>query len=148
MPPTLRASGLLRRLAAACYDLLILAGIVMLTSLIVVLARGGAAVPVGNGVYQGFLAAQAAAYFIGFWSHGGQTPGMRTWHLRVQTTAGTAPSLTVAAWRFMAAVLATAPAGLGFLWMLVDAEGRTWHDHLTGTRIVRLNEGRSERPSP
>ena len=144
MPPILPVEGLLRRLAAGCYDLLILVGVLMSTSFVVIAARGGAAVPAGNPVFQGFLAAQVAAYFIGFWARGGQTPGMRAWRLRVQTVQGDTPSLAVAATRFAAALLAVAPAGLGFLWMLVDADNRTWHDRLSGTWIVRL----SEQPSP
>ena len=28
-------------------------------------------------------------------------------------------------------------AGLGFLWSLIDAGKRTWHDILSGTRLVR-----------
>jgi uncharacterized RDD family membrane protein YckC len=31
-----------------------------------------------------------------------------------------------------------AAAGLGFLWSLVDAERRTWHDLASGTVLVRL----------
>jgi uncharacterized RDD family membrane protein YckC len=139
MPPILPVAGPLSRLAAGCYDLLILTGVLVSTSFVVIAARGGIAVPVGNPVFQGFLAAQVAAYFIGFWARGGQTPGMRAWRLRVQTVDGNTPSPAVAAVRFGAALLAAAPAGLGFLWMLVDADNRTWHDRLSGTRIVRLS---------
>jgi len=32
--------------------------------------------------------------------------------------------------------LAALPLGLGFLWMLVDGQGRGWHDLLSGTRVV------------
>jgi uncharacterized RDD family membrane protein YckC len=148
MPPGLPASRLLRRLAAGCYDLLIVAGILMLTSLVVIIARRGGAVPAGNVAYRAFLAAQAAAYFIGFWCHGGQTPGMRTWRIRVQLVQGGPLSIAVAALRFAAAVLSAAPAGIGFLWMLVDPECRTWHDRLSGTRVVSLSGPRDKRAAP
>ena len=97
--------GRFRRLAAGCYDLLILTGVLVSTSFVVIAARGGSAVPAGNPVFQGFLAAQVAAYFIGFWARGGQTPGMRAWRLRVQTVDGDTPSPAVAAVRFGAALL-------------------------------------------
>ncbi|GBC81287.1 hypothetical protein HRbin10_00394 [bacterium HR10] len=32
--------------------------------------------------------------------------------------------------------LAALPLGLGFLWMLMDGQGRGWHDLLSGTRVV------------
>jgi uncharacterized RDD family membrane protein YckC len=144
MPPFLPAASLCRRLAAGCYDLLVLTGIVMLTSFGVIIARGGAAVPADNPAYQIFLTAQVAAFFIGFWCRGGQTPGMRAWQIRVETAQGGALSLAVAARRFGAALLSAAPAGLGFFWMLGDADRRTWHDRLSGTRVVRLNRAIGE----
>ena len=138
MPPRLPAAGLFRRLAAGCYDLLVLAGVLMLTSFLVIVARGGVAVPAGNSVYEGFLAIQVGAFFIGFWCCGGKTPGMRAWHLRVETAQGGTLTLAAAAKRFGATLVSAAPAGLGFLWMLADPERRTWHDRFSGTRIVRL----------
>jgi uncharacterized RDD family membrane protein YckC len=35
-------------------------------------------------------------------------------------------------------LLSWLPLGLGFLWMLVDSQGRAWHDRLSGTRVVEL----------
>ncbi len=139
MRPEFPAAGLFRRLAAGFYDLLILAGVLVVTSFVVILARGGEAIPAGNRVYQGFLAAQLAGYFIGFWARAGQTPGMRAWHLRLQTARGGTPSLAMATVRFAAALLSAAPFGLGFLWMVHDARSRTWHDRLSGTRVIRIS---------
>jgi len=132
------APGFLRRLAAGFYDLLIVVGVLMSTSFLVVVARGGSAVPAGSPAYRGFLVLQVTAYFIGFWTVG-QTPGMRAWRLRLETLRGGPPSLPVATARFFAAILAAAPAGIGFLWMLVDSQRMTWHDRLTGTRVVGTN---------
>jgi uncharacterized RDD family membrane protein YckC len=131
-----RAAALLRRLAAGAYDALILAGLLMLTSFVLIAARGGAAVPAGNPAYQAFLAAQVAAFFIGFWCRGGQTPGMRTWRLRVEAEAGARLTLRAASLRFAAAVVSIAALGLGFWWILVDPQGRAWHDRLSRTRVV------------
>jgi uncharacterized RDD family membrane protein YckC len=130
-------AGLWRRLAAASYDLLLLAGVLMLTSFVVVVARGGAAVPAGSPLFQAFLAAQVAAFFIVFWSRGGQTLGMRAWHIRVELRDGRPVPLPVAAKRFALAVVSLAALGLGFAWMLIDGERRTWHDRVAGTRVVR-----------
>ncbi len=135
---TARIADLLRRLAATAYDLLVLAGILVLTSLALIIARGGLAVPVGNPVFQAFLAVQAAGYFIGFWSRGGQTPGMQAWHLRVEMAGGAPLSMTTAAWRLAGALLSATCLGLGLLWLLFDRDGRAWHDRLSNTKVVLL----------
>lgn len=133
-----RFRELLLRLAASAYDVLVLAGVLALGSLVIIIARGGAAIPAGNPAYRLFLLALTAAYFIGFWSRGGQTPGMRTWNLRVETAAGTPLPIALATGRFAAALLSAACLGIGLAWLLVDRDQLAWHDRLSGTRVVRL----------
>jgi uncharacterized RDD family membrane protein YckC len=41
-----------------------------------------------------------------------------------------------AAARLLAAVLSWLPAGMGYLWLLVDRDRLTWHDRLSRTRVV------------
>lgn len=136
------AAALLRRLAAGLYDWLILAGVLMLSSFILVVARGGEAIPPGDPGYRLFLMAQVGAYFIGFWWRGGQTPGMRTWRIRVERDDGGRLTLAGAALRFGAALLSVAALGAGFWWMLADAQARSWHDRLSGTRMTPVAAGR------
>ena len=38
--------------------------------------------------------------------------------------------------RFLGGLLAAAPLGLGYLWMLVDPDRRTWGDMLSDSRVV------------
>jgi uncharacterized RDD family membrane protein YckC len=132
------AASLWRRLAAACYDLLVLAGVLMLTSMAVVIARGGSPVPAGSRLFQGALALQAAAFFVAFWCHGGQTAGMRAWNIRVMRCDGRPLGAGVAVARLLACLLSTAALGLGFLWILLDPQRLAWHDRLTGTRVVQV----------
>jgi len=129
-----------RRLAASCYDLLVLAGVLMLTSFVLVIARDGAAIPAGTPAFQVFVAAQVAVFFIGFWLRGGQTPGMRAWHIQVERIDGTSVTLRACAIRFAAALISVAALGLGVAWMLVDPDGRMWHDRLSGTRVAWLKQ--------
>lgn len=131
-----RGAILARRLAALAYDLLVLAGVLMATSFALIVARGGAAIPSGSLSYQAFLALQSALFFVGFWSRGGQTPGMRAWNIRVETLQGAALPLRTAAVRLAGGLLSAAALGLGMAWILLDGDGRAWHDRLTGTRVV------------
>jgi uncharacterized RDD family membrane protein YckC len=126
------------RLAAAAYDALVVTGLVMLTSLVVIAARNGAAVPAGSVTYQAFILLQVALYFIVSWLRGGQTVGMRAWRIRVEPAGGGPLTTGMAIGRFFAALLSLAPFGAGFLWMLADGERRAWHDRLAGTRVVQL----------
>lgn len=128
-------------MAAACYDLLLLAGLLMATSYAVIISRGGDPVPAGHVLYRTFLLAQIAGFFIFFWWRGGQTLGMRAWHIRVETSDGRPLTVALACLRVVAATISIAALGLGVVWALVDPQGRCWHDRLTGTRVVRCGPG-------
>ena len=61
---------------------------------------------------------------------------MQSWGLQLPTADDSKPTLATANIRFFAALLSWAPAGLGFLWQLWDKDKLTWHDRISGTRIV------------
>lgn len=129
-------AGLVRRLAAASYDLLVLTGVLMSTSFPIIMARSGNAVPVGNGIFRIFLFVQVVSFFLFFWCRGGQTPGMRAWRLRVEMTDGRPLRLRTAVRRLAISMFSVAALGLGFLWILFDPQQRAWHDRLSATRVV------------
>lgn len=130
-------TGLLRRLAAIAYDALLVAALLFLTTIPFIALRGGEAVEIGdNAIYRAVLALVVYAFFVGFWTRPGRTLGMQSWGLQLETTDGQRPSIGRASIRFLAALLSWAPAGLGFLWQLWDPDRLTWHDRISGTRIV------------
>jgi len=135
-PPVL--AGLLRRLAAAVYDVLLVIGVLMIVTLALVIATGGEAIPSGTPAYQLSVLLVLFLFFGGFWVYGGQTLGMRAWRLRVETKDGAALYWSRAGGRFAAAFLAWLPFGLGMLWLLFDPQKLAWHDRLSGTRVVLL----------
>jgi uncharacterized RDD family membrane protein YckC len=75
-------------------------------------------------------------FFVGFWTHGGQTLGMKAWRLVLVTERGTPPGYSRAAARLAASLLSWLPLGLGYLWLLIDRDHLAWHDRLSGTRLV------------
>jgi uncharacterized RDD family membrane protein YckC len=77
-------------------------------------------------------------YFVGQWTHGGQTLAMKTWHLRLVTRRGAAITLRQAALRYLIALVGLACLGAGFLWALFDRDRSFLHDRMVGTRIVRI----------
>lgn len=78
------------------------------------------------------------AFFAKFWTHGGQTLGMQVWGIRVQNADGSAIDLWQALLRFVIALIAWLPAGLGLWWMLFDKQQRTWSDIYSDSDIVEL----------
>jgi uncharacterized RDD family membrane protein YckC len=151
-----------RRLLALVYDLLIVVAIVLVVGLLSQLATGGqlvqgadhAQVPAWYRPLQGLV---VSAYFIGSWLRGGQTVGMRPWHLRLTDRAGAAPTLQQAVLRVLVAalpmlLLMLAPV-LGLratLWLLLavwagwfavalfDPRRRALHDLVAGTELRQI----------
>jgi uncharacterized RDD family membrane protein YckC len=76
------------------------------------------------------------AYFAGFWSTAGQTPGMRLMHLRVIDGSGSAPGLGRSLLRLVGLALAILLLFTGFLPVLVDDRRRALQDFLAGTVVV------------
>lgn len=129
----LRPVGLPRRLAAAAYDAVALFALLFLATALVLPLTGGEAVAPGNPAYLLYLLVVSYLYFGWFWTHSGQTLGMRAWHIRVRAIPDGAVSWKGAALRLLAALLSWAACGAGFLWAALDAERRTWHDLLSHT---------------
>jgi uncharacterized RDD family membrane protein YckC len=130
-------TGLLRRLAAILYDALLIGALLFLATIPFIAMRGGEPVEIGdNTIYRVVLAAVVYAFFVGFWTRAGRTLGMQSWGLQLQGPDDNKPTLAAASVRFFAALLSWAPAGLGFLWQLWDKDKLTWHDRISGTRIV------------
>jgi uncharacterized RDD family membrane protein YckC len=77
-----------------------------------------------------------AAYFAGFWSTAGQTPGMRLMHLRVVDSSGSVPGLGRSFVRLLGLGLAILLLFTGFLPVLVDDRRRALQDFLAGTAVL------------
>ena len=142
------AAGLARRLGAMLYDsLLIFAVSWAVTALVIgvrvglsgeqaVRALGG---PAASGLaLQVPLALAVAGFFLWFWTRSGQTLGMQSWRLRLETEDGERLGWQRALARLLLAVLSAACLGAGYWWILLDARKRSWHDRWTRTRVVLL----------
>lgn len=144
-------AGLGKRLAAVFYDFMLCIALVMVITLvyqqgILRLIYGAEALQVMadsqmldiDPVLSTLLFFSVFAFFAKFWTHGGQTLGMQVWGLRVQNPDGSAIDVWQALLRFLIAIFAWLPAGLGVWWMLFDKQKRTWSDMYSGSEIVQL----------
>ena len=132
-----RAPGILRRLACAVYESLLLAALVLIATFPFLALLGDATHGWRRHVLQLWVIAVAGAYLVGFWSRGGQTLAMKTWRIRLVRDDGGPVGPGLATHRYLLALLGLAAAGLGFAWALVDRERQFLHDRLAGTRLVR-----------
>lgn len=102
-----------------------------------------------------------AAYFIWFWTHGGQTLAMKTWRIRLVTVQGEPVRLPRAAGRFLlswlwlvpgfalawafqakAWALLAIPAANVALWAAsawLDRNRQFLHDRIAGTRLISVD---------
>lgn len=158
-PAPLQAPGLGRRLACLVYEGVLLFGVLMIAGLAYGLVTGQRHALVGMHGLQLFVFLVLGLYFSWFWSHGGQTVAMKTWHIRLLTKHGQAVPVARAAWRYLLSWLWFLPAlayahlaGLRTLGSIaaalavgsavyaaiarLNAQRQYLHDLLSGTRLV------------
>jgi len=141
--PEIKPAGLIRRLGAALYDGLLLLALMMIVTALLLPLTGGEAIMVKTfgwwaHAYHLLLVLIIYGFFGLFWTRRGQTLGMAAWRLRLERESGDRITWGDTAKRLAAACLSWALAALGYLWVLVDRDRRTWHDRLTDTRVVVL----------
>lgn len=137
-----------KRFAAMLYDVFPLIGLWFLAALLWGLAHGWQydkahpeyALHTGIAAHlllQAWLLAVTWVYFAVSWMRGGATIGMRAWKLKLVRADGARVDLRTAALRFLLALLSLALLGGGYWYACFDAERRTFHDRLCGTRVLR-----------
>ncbi|CAK0765771.1 RDD domain-containing protein [Gammaproteobacteria bacterium] len=131
---------LVRRLAAMVYDFFLLFSLLFIAGFLSLPFTGGERVPPGNQLFRLYLLVVSFLFYGWFWTHGGQTLGMRAWRLRVQRPNGSPVGWKQAALRFLAALVSWACLGLGFLWILVDKDRRAWPDLWSETEMILLKK--------
>ena len=113
----------------------------------------------GRGGLMFFLFLVLGIYFVGFWTHGGQTVAMKAWHIRLVSTNGASITQIRAFMRYVLAWLWFMPAlvviyfaklnsaveiftviGSGVLAYALLSKlnpiGQFWHDVVCGTQLI------------
>lgn len=135
-------AGVLRRVAAMIYDLLLLLAVWFFAAALIMPLTGGEAVKPNNPLFTTYLFFITFLFFAWFWTHGGQTLGMRAWRLRVQQRDGSPMTLWQALLRFLIAIPSWLLCGIGVMWLWLDKERLTWHDRYSMTVVVVLPKKR------
>ena len=146
-PPTLPSAGVLRRLGAMFYDLLLVIALMMVVTAVLLPLTGGEAITnerfgAWEYAYRSLLLAVVVAFFGLFWTRRGQTLGMQAWRLRIQRESGDLLGWTDVLKRLGAATVSLCLAGLGYWWIWIDRDRLAWPDRWTRTRVVVLPKKR------
>ncbi|MEI6705731.1 MAG: RDD family protein [Methylococcales bacterium] len=124
------APSFLCRLVIVFYDFLLLIALLFLATAL--LLPFGEAVIREKIFYRPYLLLVSFIFYGWFWTHGGQTLGLRAWKAKVLTTDQQPINWVQALVRF---VTAFASCGLGLLWIPLDKKRRSWHDYLSKTAV-------------
>ncbi|MGR8933214.1 MAG: RDD family protein [Gammaproteobacteria bacterium] len=133
-PPD-QAPGFFRRLAAIAYDSLLLFAVLFVATAAILPFNNGQAFSRDQFYYPTYLVSVSLLFFGWFWTHGGQTPGMRAWNIKVLDFDRQPLSWKQAFIRFCTALLSWGLFGLGFIWISFNRNKRAWHDSLSKTAL-------------
>ncbi len=141
-------AGLGRRLGALLYDIFVLLGILFIAALPLPwfdqITEG---TWLGLWIKRIYLLTVCFAYFGGFWVNGGQTLGMKAWHIKVIKLSEHSLGWSHALKRFIGLCLSTVTLGLGFFWMPGDSKHSNW-DRLCRTRVIWCPKQCLKPPAP
>jgi uncharacterized RDD family membrane protein YckC len=142
-PDSPPSAGVLRRLGAMFYDLLLVIAVMMVVTAVLLPLTGGEAITnerFGRWeyAYRFLLLAIVILFFGMFWTRRGQTLGMQAWRLRIQREDGGQLSWVDVFKRLGAATVSLCLAGIGYWWIWIDRDRLAWPDRWTRTRVVVL----------
>ena len=159
MKPKIQTIGLFKRLLVVIYDGLLLASLVFFTSVLLMglftwlgpdaffappdpanpnlLVRSDLGRMVGGTLVTINVVCVSFFFYGWFWTHGGQTLGMKAWGLYLVKADGKFIDWNTALHRYVVAIFSWLSLGLGFTWVLLNKRKRAWHDIATKTQIIK-----------
>lgn len=137
-----RPASLFKRLAVIGYDGLLLIAILFIATALTLPLNGGEAITNEHPLFP-FLVIYwffiSFIFYAWFWTHGGQTLGMKTWNLELISTDNKIITWKQSFVRFCCAILSTLLFGLGFIWSLLNEKKSTLHDIFSNTILIDNN---------
>ena len=127
--------GFFRYFAAIFYDLILVIALFFVATAILLPFSQGEAIQ-STFLFPLYLFCVRFIFYGWFWTHGGQTLGLRAWKLRLVSDQQTDISWKQAFIRYMTAICSWAIFGLGFFWRIWQKDGKTWHDLSSRSVIV------------
>lgn len=127
--------SLLRHLAAIFYDLLLLSALLFFSTALLLPFNGGEAFTSRQIFYPIYLLCVSYFFYGWFWTHGGQTLGLKAWKLKAVSNNGNPITWRQAFIRFVVSIVSWGCLGLGFLWVFFNKGRLSWHDMASKTAL-------------
>ncbi|MBD3610710.1 MAG: RDD family protein [Gammaproteobacteria bacterium] len=156
-------AGVLKRLFAMLYDALLVMALWLVASALLLPFSGDVKGEQYNPLITVYLLIVTYLFFHWFWTHGGQTLGMRAWKIKLVHVDSKAIDWKITLLRFVTGMPAwiliiIASLGVtgnelgvielssrtifisGLVWLLIDNWPNSWRDRLSHTRVILLNQ--------
>jgi uncharacterized RDD family membrane protein YckC len=134
-----------RYLCIIAYDTLLLLSVLLVASFVAVALNGGEAIGSDNPFFMLYIFAVCFFFYGWFWTHGGQTLGMRAWKVYLIGNQQHEVTWLQALFRFIGALMAWLPLGFGIWWQWLGKENKSWPDMLSATRL-HYNQNAKNKP--
>lgn len=135
-PPLPDSAPLGRRFTAGLLDALILLGAAAGFVMVFWAAGGRFLAQSAELAVAGFVAVFLVLFYFGlFGALALATPGERWCGLMVRNLDGGFPTPQESLWRALGYLVSISALMVGFIWALVDSDGLTWHDRISGTYL-------------
>ena len=132
--------NIIKRVAVAGYELLVLIAIWLICAGIFIALFGDATAGMKRFALQLTLWSVTGIYFVWCWKKSGQTLPMKTWKVQLVSQKGLPLTYNQLILRYILASFGLFALGAGFLWMLFDRESLFLHDRLTGCQMVNVTK--------
>ncbi|OUU78939.1 MAG: hypothetical protein CBC38_06385 [Gammaproteobacteria bacterium TMED78] len=133
-------AGFFKRILANIYDSIIILALIMVLTLAIIIFRDGKEIVHSSTWFTLFIFASHFSFFIWFWTHGGQTLGMRAWGIRVVSSKRESIGLICCIRRYILSFSIIFPPGFCFIWSFFDEERLFFNDRFSETRIININK--------
>ena len=135
LPKAYRKLGLFRYLAIIFYDIFLLSSVLIFAGFVAVALNGGKAISHDNVFFLCYLIIVSFLFYGWCWTKGGQTLGMRAWHVWLVSCDNKKITWRQAFMRFSVAILSCLTMGLGFWWQYISKNKRSWPDMASNTTL-------------
>ncbi len=127
-----------RRLLCLVYEALLLTAVILVASGLATALAQTAGIAQPRTLTRIIVVIACAGYYAVQWQRRGQTLPMKTWRIRLETTAGGRITPLQALMRMSLATIGYPAMGITILWSLIDRDRQFLHDRLSGTRLVTV----------
>ncbi|MEJ2143249.1 MAG: RDD family protein [Gammaproteobacteria bacterium] len=158
-----------RRLLSIVYDSLLLAAVLFIAFAIFLKFTQFAGIEASHSIKSVYLLSIIFFFYAGFWTHGGQTLGMKTWRIKLVHENGQGIRWQQALLRYLCAlpswfiiligtsglILKTLPfpepfvwvnkipmgiiLGIGLVMLYIEQRPGNWRDRFSHTRVIMIN---------